>query len=265
VEDISGIVARYGVTAVFLFTFLENVGLPIPAFPVLMLAGAYASTQHAYFSPIVGAAALGALVADGIWYFIGRWRGKGVLTHLCRMAFNPDACLERSVDGFHRRKAATILFAKFLPGVNTIMPPLAGVAAMSLPAFLLLDLAGALLWAGAGVALGFAFGEEIAVTARGLQGMMGWLLLGGLAATVAWRIGYRFWLVHRYGGKRIDPEEVDRKMREGEGPLVLDLRRDDDYDTSDRIIAGAVRVRPASFHRYAHHLPRDRDLFFYCT
>ena len=264
-DDFSGIVARYGVAAVFLFTFLENVGLPIPAFPVLMLAGAYASTRHAYFSPIVGAAAVGALLADGIWYFVGRWRGKGVLTHLCRMAFNPDACLERAVDGFHRKKAATILFAKFLPGVNTIMPPLAGVAAMSLPAFLLLDLAGALLWAGAGVGLGFAFGEEIAETARGVQGMMGWLLLFGLAATVAWRIGYRFWLVKRYGGNRVEPEEVHRKMQEGKEILVLDLRRDDDYEVSDRMVAGAVRVRPASFHRYVHHLPRDRDLYFYCT
>jgi membrane protein DedA with SNARE-associated domain len=264
-DDFPGFVARYGVAAVFLFTFLENVGLPIPAFPILMLAGAYASAQHAYLPLVIGFASAGALLADGIWYFIGRWRGKGILTHLCGMSFNPDACLERAVDGFHRRKAATILFAKFLPGVNTIMPPLAGVAAMSLPAFLLLDFAGALLWAGSGVALGFAFGEEIAETARGLQGMMGWLLLCGLVATVAWRIGYRFWLVHRYGGKRVDPEELHRKMREGESPLILDLRRDDDYEASDRIVAGAVRVRPASFHRYAHHLPRDRDLLFYCT
>jgi rhodanese-related sulfurtransferase len=64
---------------------------------------------------------------------------------------------------------------------------------------------------------------------------------------------------------RLEPEEVHRKMREGEAILVLDLRRDDDYSASDRMVAGAVRVRPASFHRHAHHLPRDRDLVFYCT
>ncbi len=179
-----------------------------------------------------------------IWYFVGRWRGKPVLDHLCRVSFNPDACLERAVDGFHRRKSATILFAKFLPGVNTIMPPLAGVAAMPFLLFLLLDFAGALLWAGAAVALGFAFGEEVAETARGFQGMLGWLLLAGLVATIAWRIAYRFWLVKRYGAKRLEPEEVHRRMREGEEILVLDLRRDDDYAASDRMIAGAVRVRP---------------------
>ena len=151
-DDFAVLVARYGLAAVFFFTFLENVGLPIPAFPVLMLAGA-------------------------------------------------------------------------------------------------------LLWAGAGVALGFAFGEEIAETARGFQGMMGWLLLSGLAATVAWRIAYRFWLVKRYSALRLEPEEVHRKMREGEEILVLDLRRDDDYAASDRMVAGAVRVRPASFHRHARIFP----------
>ena len=263
--DFGAFIARYGLTAVFLFTFLENTGLPIPAFPVLMLAGAYASTRHATLLMILVAAAAGALLADALWYLIGRWKGKGVLTHLCRISFNPDACLERAVDGFHRRMAATILFAKFLPGVNTIMPPLAGVSAVPLPVFLLLDLGGALLWAGAAVGLGFAFGEQVAETARGLQGMMGRLLVAGLAATIAWRVGYRFWLVKRYGGHRVDPDELDRRMREGGDVLVVDLRRDDDYDASDRMIAGAKRLRPASFHREALHLPRDRDLVFYCT
>src|SRR5512147_1881990 len=143
-DDFAVLVARYGLAAVFLFTFLENVGLPIPAFPVLMLAGAYASARHAAVPLVVGAAVAGALLADAIWYLVGRWKGKGVLTHLCRVSFNPDACLERAVDGFHRRKGPTILFAKFLPGVNTIMPPLAGVAAMPIPLFLILDFAGAL-------------------------------------------------------------------------------------------------------------------------
>jgi len=263
--DFGGLMARYELTAVFLFTFLENTGLPIPAFPVLMLAGAYGATRGATLLMILVAAAAGALLADALWYLVGRWKGKGVLTHLCRVSFNPDACLERAVDGFHRRMAATILFAKFLPGVNTIMPPLAGVSAVPLPVFLLLDLMGALLWSGAALAMGYAFGEQIADTARGVQGMMGRLLLAGLAVTIAWRAGYRFWLVRRYGGTRVDPDEVHRRMREGEDLLVIDLRRDDDFAASDRMIAGATRMRPASFHREALDLPRDRDLVFYCT
>jgi len=71
-DDFAGLVARYGLTAVFLFTFLENIGLPIPAFPVLMLAGAYASTRHATLLMILVAAIAGALLADAIWYLVGR-------------------------------------------------------------------------------------------------------------------------------------------------------------------------------------------------
>src|SRR3990172_2880982 len=114
--DLAALVSRNGPAGFFFLTFLENVGLPIPAFPVLMLAGAYASTMHTAVPLVVGVAVAGALLADGIWYFVGRWRGKRVLDHLCRVSFNPDECLERAGDGVHRRKSATILFAEFLPG-----------------------------------------------------------------------------------------------------------------------------------------------------
>jgi membrane protein DedA with SNARE-associated domain len=257
--------AQHAVAAAFLFSFLENAGLPIPVFPVLVLAGAWASTRHALLGMVVAAAVLGALLADVSWYFAGRWRGKRVLSGLCRMSFNPDACLERAVDGFHRRKVAAVLFAKFLPGVNTITPPLAGVAHMPFPAFAALDLAGAILWAGSAAVLGFAFGEEIAGSAKGVQGAMGWILAGGIVATVAWRVAYRFLLVRKFSAPRVSPEELHERMTGEAPPMVLDLRRDDDFSGSDRMIAGALRVRPASFHRYAHHLPRDRELVFYCT
>ena len=257
--------AQHVVAAAFLFSFAENIGLPLPVFPVLVLAGAWASTRHSLLGMIVAVAVLGALLADVAWYFAGRWRGKSVLSGLCRMSFNPDACLERAVDGFHRRKVAAVLFAKFLPGVNTILPPLAGVARMPFPVFFGLDLAGSVLWAGSAAGLGFAFGEEIADSAKGVQGAMGWIFAGGLAATVAWRVAYRFYLVRKFSAPRISPEDLHRKMS-GEGDVtVLDLRRDDDFADSDRMIAGALRVRPASFHRYAHKLPRDRELVFYCT
>src|SRR3989304_2442031 len=166
-DDFAVLVSRYGLAAIFLFTFLENVGLPIPAFPVLMLAGAYASTMHTAVPLVVGVAVAGALLADGIWYFVGRWRGKRGLDPLCRVSFTPDGCRERAGDGFHRRKSATILFAKFLPGVNTIMPPLAGVAAVPPHRFLAADLIGSLLWASIGAGGGRGFGGGVAGPGKG--------------------------------------------------------------------------------------------------
>jgi membrane protein DedA with SNARE-associated domain len=249
----------------FLVSFIDNTGAPLPAFPVLVLAGALAAAGYVSLPVLVAGAVLGAVVADGIWYFVGRRGGKRVLFLLCRISLNPDVCVESAVDQFHRRKTVTILLAKFLPGVNSVMPPLAGLAAVPLSLFLFLDSLGALLWAAAGTGLGWAFGLEIAGSASTLQGGMVWVLAVGLIAYILWAIGYRFYLVKRYAAPRIDAGELHERMKGDSAPIVLDLRRDEYYDKTARMIAGSFRLRPATFHRFAHHLPRDRDLVFYCT
>jgi membrane protein DedA with SNARE-associated domain len=265
VDWLSLFIARYGGAAMFLFSFLENIGLPFPAFPMFVLAGALAAAGYVSLPILITGAVLGAVVADGIWYDLGRRRGKSVLYALCRISLNPDVCVESSVDQFHRRKTVTILLAKFLPGVNSVMPPLAGIAAVPLSLFLLIDSLGALLWAATGTGLGRVFGLEIAGSARTIQGGMLWVLAAGLVACVLWAIGYRFYLVKRYAAPRIDAGELYEKMRGDGAPIVLDLRRDEYYDKTERMIEGSFRLRPATFHRFAHHLPRDRDLVFYCT
>ena len=263
--DLIGFIRGYGSVAIFAASLIENLGLPFPAFPLIMLAAAFAASGILSLPYVLAAAVLGALAGDLTWYLVGRLRGKGVLSTLCRVSFNPDACLERAVDGFNRRKEATVLLAKFMPGVNLITPPLAGIAGMPVPSFLVLDFGGAFLWAGTAAALGWFFGEEIAETARGIHGWLGWILLAGVAASIAWRLGFRYYLVHRYSVPRLAPDEVHRRMAAGEELLIVDLRRDSEYDASERMVAGALRVRPGSFHRFAHRLPRDRDIVFYCT
>lgn len=262
---ISLFISRYGGAAMFLVSFLENIGLPFPAFPLFVLAGALSAAGQASLPVLVAGAVLGAVAADGIWYDLGRRRGKRVLYTLCRVSLNPDVCVEGAVDQFHRRKALTILLAKFLPGINSVMPPLAGMAAVPLSLFLFLDSLGALLWAAAGTGLGRVFGPEIAGSARTIQGGMVWVLAAGLVACLLWAIGYRFYLVKRYAAPRIEADELLERMGGEDPPVVLDLRRDEYFDRSDRMIAGSFRLRPATFHRFAHHLPRDRDLVFYCT
>src|SRR5574341_993907 len=110
-------IVRHGGGALFLFSFLENIGVPLPAFPVLMAAGALAQSGRASPGVSVLGAVLGALTADVAWYCLGRWRGRGLLARLCRMTLNPDACVERAEHGFHDRPRLTIFVAKFLPGV----------------------------------------------------------------------------------------------------------------------------------------------------
>ncbi len=258
-------IVSYSGAAMFLVSFLENIGLPFPAFPVFVLAGALAAAGHVSLPVLVAGAVLGAVVADGIWYDLGRRRGKRVLYALCRISLNPDVCVESAVDQFHRRKTLTILLAKFLPGVNSVMPPLAGMAAVPLSLFLFVDSVGAFLWAATGTGIGNVFGPEIAGSARTIQGGLVWVFVAGLIAYVLWAIGYRVYLVKRYAAPRIDPDTLRERMKKEDAPIVLDLRRDEYYERGDLMIADSFRLRPATFHRFAHHLPRDRDLVFYCT
>ena len=262
---LSAFIVRFGGAGLFLFAFVEMIGAPFPAFAVFVLAGALAAAGTGSVAGAVAGAVLGAIAADLIWYGAGRWRGRALLATLCRVTLNPDACVERTESGFRRRPTATLLFAKFLPGVNTLVPPLAGVASLPFPRFLLLDLLGTLLWAVAGVGLGWIFGAGMASRASAIHGVLGWLILVGVAAYFAWQVGYRLYLTHRFSVPRLTPEELHRRMSEGDGVLLLDLRNDAAYGGSSLMIAGAVRVRPATFHRYVHELPRDRELVFYCT
>lgn len=264
-DAFSGAIIRHGAAALFLFSLAENAGLPIPALPVLMLAGALTWGGGAPFFLCLAGAVAGAIAADSLWYWLGRWRGRGILSSLCRVSLNPDACVERAEDGFHRRKIATILSAKFLPGVNTVTPPLAGAVGMPFPRFLLLDLVAAVIWAGTGLLLGRLFGAEIARVAQGMQGAVGWTVVAGIGVYIVWRGWYRRYLVRRYAVPRIDPDDLHRRMSAGEDFLVLDLRSDAAFAGADRMVIGALRVRPATFHREAHRLPRDRELVFYCT
>jgi len=258
-------VTMYSGIGVFLFSFAENVGLPIPAFPVLMVAGALSQSGRASLPWVLAGAVGGALLADAAWYLLGRWRGRSVLSTLCRVSLNPDACVEGAEEGFRRRRSLTILLAKFLPGVNTVMPPLAGITAYPFFRFLFLDLLGAIAWAAAGVGIGWAFGDAVAGHVGRINGMLGGLVAGGLAAYIGWTVAFRRYLVRKYAAPRIPAEELYRRMSEGEAIHLLDLRSDAAYDASGVMIPGAVRVRPATFHRVAHELPGDRELVFYCT
>ena len=261
----STIGVEFGGLALFVASFAGSIGLPIPAFPVLMLAGALSLESGLSIPGAVAGAAAGAASASGLWYHLGRWKGRRVLFSICGMSLNPDACMERAIFEFHCRPSTMVLFSRFLPGMNSIVPPVAGIVSMPFGRFLILTLVGAFLWAGAGVGLGWAFGVEIVRHGGRVYGALGWILAGGCAAFFAWRAAYRYYLVHRFSVPRLKPADLHRMMTSGEDPLVLDLRIDLAFDNATGMLPRARRVRPATFRKQVHELPRDRDLVFYCT
>src|SRR5262245_9445974 len=154
-------VARYGVLFVFGAVFLEQIGLPLPAFPTLIVAGALSARGMLPAPPVLAAGLFASLLADYLWYLLGRQQGYRVLQTLCPISLSPDSCVRQTESFFGRYGLSSLLVAKFIPGFSTVAPPLAGAARAPLGAFLLWDGAGALLWTGVGVLLGVVFHRAV--------------------------------------------------------------------------------------------------------
>jgi membrane protein DedA with SNARE-associated domain len=162
----------------------EQIGVPLPAVPALLAVGALAAHGRISITLVLGAISVAALATDFAWYELGRRRGARVLVRLCQLSLEPDSCLRRAEGIFARHGARSMLAAKFVPGLTTVMPPLAGVFAVARGRFALYDLAGVLLWAGTWLALGFFFSDTIvliAARATALGRMLGLVIVIALA------------------------------------------------------------------------------------
>ncbi len=168
---------QHGISLVFFNVFLEQIGAPIPAVPTLIVAGALAARDRLPLLPLLGSALIASVVADTIWFLIGRWKGHKVLRVVCRISLSPDSCVRQTESLFERRGALSLLFAKFIPGFNTVAPPLAGAMGTSLPSFLLWDSLGSLLWIGAAVTVGWIFRSAVGQALQYLETLGFWALI----------------------------------------------------------------------------------------
>jgi membrane protein DedA with SNARE-associated domain len=250
---------------IFFVAFCETLGLPIPAFPFLVLTGCLIVEDSLSWPPIVLAALVGALAGDQFWYWMGRRIGKRALNLLCRFTLNPDACMHRSQTLFHQRSAALILFAKLIPGVNVLTPPLSGIMGMSPLRYILLDAAACLIWVGVGMELGILFGRNILSSLEGVQYTLLILLILMFGFYVVFRIVYRRHLIRRYAIPRIEAPDLHQEIASEDGPVVLDLRNERDYLESGRILPGARRISPGDLDVTVDSLPREKKIVLYCT
>src|SRR5579864_7440168 len=142
------------------WVFAEQIGLPLPSLPLLLAAGALAGTHQLNFLVCLLACMVAAVVADSVWYQLGRLKGIKVLQLLCKISLEPDSCVRRTEGVFSKQGARSLLIAKFVPGLSTVTPPLAGIFHMRPQRFLLFDALGSFLWAGSILGLGYAFSGE---------------------------------------------------------------------------------------------------------
>jgi len=255
----------HGSLLVFGFSFLENAGLPVPALAVLVLAGCLMVEGPVSLPLTLLAATVGALIPDLSWYFFGRAKGRATLYLFCKLSLNPDSCVGRTERLFRSRTAFTILTSKLIPGLNTLVPPLAGVLEMPVWKYVLLDVAGSLLWAGLGVGLGLAFGVSVLSNLESIQRVLFWLMAALVALYAITKLLYRRYLVRRYSVPRIEPDRLSQLISAGNNILVVDLRNEDAYLRSSVAVPGAIRIPPAEFDRHTHLLSKEKDIILYCT
>jgi membrane protein DedA with SNARE-associated domain len=259
---------RHGYALLFFWILFEQLGLPIPAAPLLIAAGALAGIGQLNFALAFGVSVVASLLSDHFWYQIGRYRGSKVLSLLCRISLDPDSCVRKTKEIFARHGARSLLVAKFIPGMTAVAPPLAGIFHMRPLRFLLFDGLGAFFWVGIFISVGYLFSHQIEHLAADTSGMGPWIGLvvpGCLAAYIAWKYIQRQRFLHRLAIARITPEEVKQRLDAGEALLILDMRDALEFEIEPYTLPGAFQLPIEQLDEKHHEIPRDRDIILYCT
>lgn len=267
-QELLRVFSQHGYGLLFLFVLADQVGLPIPALPVLLAVGALAGQGSLSLAWAVLVAVLAAVASDLLWYGLGRLRGRPVLHLVCRVTLEPDFCVRKAQDVFLRHGLRALLFAKFVPGLSTVAPPLAGLLRFPLFVFLFWDAAGAVLWAGVWMGAGYLLREQLellAVFAGRFAAASAIVLAGALAAYVlgAWAKRQRFLRQHRMN--RISPSELKQMLLSGEKVLVVDLRHSLDLGIEPVKIPGAVQMLPEDLMRRHAEITAGGDVVLYCS
>jgi len=253
---------------VFAWVFVEQAGLPVPSAPLLLAAGALSGMHRMNLGLAVAFAVIGAVASDSMWYEIGRRKGVRVLQLICRISLEPDSCVRRTQVSFARNGPRVLLGAKFIPGLNAMAAPLAGIIRMGWRRFLLFDTIGTLVWVGAFAITGYAFSSELERVAARAAYLGEWLLvllLAAFAGYILWKFYNRQKFLRKLKIARITPEELKGKIDAGEDILIVDLRHSLDFDANPETIPGALHIDAAEFEEAYEVIPRDREIVLFCA
>ena len=261
-------VLRHGYGLMFAAVFLEQLGLPVPAVPVLMAMGAMAGLGY-YSAPLAVVVAVAATLApDVLWYLVGKKRGESILGLLCKLSLEPDTCVRTTTNAFDRWGPATLLVAKFIPGLSTVAPPLAGTVGLPLTRFLAFDAGGALLWSGSSLAVGYLLRTKVEEAAERLSTFgLGLLVIIGspLVAWIFWKLWQRERAMRLYRITRLPAMDLKALLDEGKPMHIIDLRSPGAIQRSGRKLPGAVAVKPEEVDVHLRNLPPGAHLVFYCS
>jgi membrane protein DedA with SNARE-associated domain/rhodanese-related sulfurtransferase len=267
-QQLLSTIGQYGLAIVFFNVLVQQIGLPVPAVPTLVIAGALAADGQLPPAALFFLSVVACSMADCGWYFIGQTYGIRVLKLLCRISLEPDSCVSQTQTRFERWGINSLVVAKFIPGLAIIAPPLAGAMRIGWARFIALSAAGAALWVGTAMAAGALFRAQIAMMLRhvGAIGSAAALMVGGALAIY---IAYKWWERMRFFKSlrmaRIGVAELFELLQAGAEPIIVDVRSPTARALEPRWIPGALHVPLESIAKHVKDLPRDRDIVLYCS
>jgi membrane protein DedA with SNARE-associated domain len=267
-EEMTRLLTQHGLALVFANVLLTQAGVPVPAIPILIVAGAFVAQGQIGPASLILVAVVASLIGDTLWYFAGRRYGYRILRTLCRVSIEPDSCVKQTENIFERWGAPSLMVAKYIPGFSTIAPPLAGTMRLGLALFLAYSAVAALLWSGLPVVLGAIFHAEVGRALEWLESM-GTGAVAAIAAIVLLYIAVksvqRYMLIRFLRMARISVEELRDLMRQESKPLVLDVRSAMARKLDPRRLPGAVAVDINAPQAALVAVPPDRDVVVYCS
>jgi len=267
-QQFSIVISQYGVALVVVNVLLDQIGLPVPAIPTLIVAGAVAAVGQMPLLTLFLWSVLACLAADCAWYLVGQKYGIRVLKTLCKVSLEPDSCVSQTQTTFERWGINSLVIAKFIPGLAILAPPMAGAMRIGWARFVLLSTGSAVLWVGSGLVAGMLFKsqiERLLEHVRAIGGAAG----VGIVILLAAYIAYKWWERSRFYRMlrmaRISVADLYELIRAGASPLIIDVRSITARELEPRWIPGALHVPLQDVAHHVKELPRDRDIILYCN
>jgi membrane protein DedA with SNARE-associated domain len=259
-------VVRHGYALLFFWILAEQGALPIPSVPLLLVSGALVRTGRLSSAMVLLSGLAACLIADAVWFQIGRSRGTRILGFLCRLALEPDSCVRRTEGGFGRYGVRFLLVSKFIPGLSAVSAPLAGSSGVRWRQFLLFDIAGAAIWIASWGTVGYLFSEQLEFIGDAV-GRAGFRLFLSIVALVACWIGWKYFQRRRFMREiamaRITGDELKRMLGAGEEVLVVDVRGH--FSDIGDSIPGVLQISMNELEARHDEIPRDRDIVLFCS
>ncbi|MFA9218035.1 MAG: VTT domain-containing protein [Sphingomonadaceae bacterium] len=258
---------QYGILIVFAVVLIEQIGLPIPAFPILIVAGALAVDGDTPWPAVLAVSLAACLISDYFWFRAGRYYGKRILKLLCKISLSPDYCVSQTEDNFNRWGPKALVVAKFIPGFNTIAPPLAGAMGTSTATFLGFSVAGGLLWSGTGLAIGAYFHTSVDQVLDILS-TMGTTALIVLGVLLLLFVSFKYVERKRFHQSvqidRITIDQLQQLLAQGKQPVLIDARSVT-AQMLEPAVPGALRFNGGELNAEIAALAKDSHIIVYCS